>query len=106
LTCDRTEFVGRNRTLAQPAAMGRQRLRGKTGINIDPCAALQVSMDLAPGEEREIAFTLGAGRDDGEARNLIQRFRNLDAAAKPSKMCGDSGITRSARCMLNRPTRR
>ena len=77
---DRTEFLGRNGTLAHPAAMARARLSGRVGAALDPCGALQVVFDLAEGEEREILFTLGAGRDNDEAGNLAQRFRDPAAA--------------------------
>ena len=80
VTCDRTEFLGRNRMLRSPAAMSRVRLSGKTGAALDPCAAVQVSFELANGEEREIIFRLGAGRDAEDARGLISRFRGAAAA--------------------------
>jgi cellobiose phosphorylase len=76
-TADRTEFLGRNGTLAQPAALQRARLSGKTGVGLDPCAALQVQIELKPEQEREIAFILGAGQNLEQARNLARRFQNL-----------------------------
>jgi cellobiose phosphorylase len=78
-TADRTEFLGRNGTLAKPAALRRTRLSGKTGVGLDPCAALQVQMELETGQEREIAFILGAGQNADHARDLARRFQNLRA---------------------------
>jgi cyclic beta-1,2-glucan synthetase len=77
---DRTEFLGRNGTLANPAAMTRLRLSGKVGAALDPCAAIQVSFELAAGQEREIVFRLGVGRDAEDAGNLVRRFRGAAAA--------------------------
>jgi cellobiose phosphorylase len=77
---DRTEFLGRNGTLRNPAAMTRARLSGKVGTALDPCAAIQVPFELADGQERELIFTLGAGRDADDARNLAHRFRGSSAA--------------------------
>jgi cellobiose phosphorylase len=77
---DRTEFLGRNGTLASPAAMTRLRLSGRVGAAMDPCAAIQVSFELADGQEREIVFRLGVGRDAEDAGNLVHRFRGSVAA--------------------------
>ena len=77
---DRTEFLGRNGTLRNPAAMTRLRLSGKVGTALDPCAAIQVPFELADGQEREFIFTLGVGRDANDARNLAHRFRGSAAA--------------------------
>ena len=77
---DRTEFLGRNRRMARPAAMTRERLSNRVGAAMDPCAAMQVKIDLADGEEREIVFTFGVGRDMNDARSLILRFRGSGAA--------------------------
>jgi cellobiose phosphorylase len=76
----RTEFLGRNGTLRAPASMTRTRLSGKVGAALDPCAAIQVSFDLAAGQEREMVFRLGVGRDADDARNLVNRFRGSTAA--------------------------
>jgi cyclic beta-1,2-glucan synthetase len=77
---DRTEFLGRNGTQRSPAALSRSRLSGKVGPGLDPCAALQVPFELDHGQEREVVFTLGAGRDLDDARDLVQRFRGSTAA--------------------------
>ena len=77
---DRTEFIGRNGTLRDPAAMRRTRLSGKVGAALDPCAVIQVSFDLAVGEEQEVIFRLGVGQNTEDAGNLVQRFRGSAAA--------------------------
>ncbi|MGC8492317.1 MAG: GH36-type glycosyl hydrolase domain-containing protein [Syntrophobacteraceae bacterium] len=77
---DRTEFIGRNGTLRAPAAMTRTRLSGKVGAALDPCGAIQVSFDLAGGQEREIVFRLGVGPTADDARDLVGRFRGATAA--------------------------
>jgi len=77
---DRKEFLGRNGTLRNPAAMNRLRLSGRTGAALDPCAAVQVPFELASGQECEIIFRLGVGRDATDAGNLARRFRGSVAA--------------------------
>jgi cellobiose phosphorylase len=77
---DRVEFLGRNGTLRNPAAMTRLRLSGKVGAALDPCAAIQVSLALADNQEREIVFRLGAGTNLGDASGLLQKFRGTNAA--------------------------
>ncbi len=80
VTGDRTEFLGRNGALRNPAAMARVRLSGKTGAALDPCGAVQVPFELADGQEREIVFRLGVGRNADDAGSLMQRFRGPNAA--------------------------
>ena len=75
VTGNRTEFIGRNGSLAAPAAMRRTRLSGKTGAALDPCAAIQTQIELADGQEREIVFVFGAARDSDEARHFLETIR-------------------------------
>ena len=77
---DRREFIGRNGTLQSPAAMGNARLSGKVGTGLDPCAAIQVRIDLDDGEGRDVIFRLGVGQDADDAGRLVQRFRGAMAA--------------------------
>jgi cellobiose phosphorylase len=78
-TADRTEFLGRNGTPAHPAALGRQKLSGRSGAGWDACAALQVAVELQPDEQREIIFKLGAGNDRSEALSLLRQYARADA---------------------------
>jgi cyclic beta-1,2-glucan synthetase len=76
-TCDRKEFLGRNGTLARPAALRRSMLAGRDGAALDPCAALQVTLELAPHEAREIAFLLGETASKEEAQAVVAKFTNI-----------------------------
>jgi len=80
LSCDRTEFLGRNGTLQHPAAMTRSHLSGKTGAALDPCAAIQVPFELDDGQEREINFTLGVDHGYFKTIELGQSVRGSIAA--------------------------
>ncbi|MBA3550555.1 MAG: cyclic beta 1-2 glucan synthetase, partial [Nannocystis sp.] len=77
---DRLELLGRNGDPSRPACMGRARLSGRVGAGLDPCLAMQVTLDLADGETRELVFTFGSGIDLADARALIHRFRGVAPA--------------------------
>ncbi|MFL6682438.1 MAG: GH36-type glycosyl hydrolase domain-containing protein, partial [Burkholderiaceae bacterium] len=81
MTCDRTEFVGRNGNLAEPMALRRAGLSGRFGAAMDPCAAFQVPLELADGESRTIVFRLGMGKNAGEAMRTALKYRG-DAVAE------------------------
>ncbi|HSK97798.1 MAG TPA: protein ndvB, partial [Euzebyales bacterium] len=78
-TADRGEFIGRGRTLRNPAALHLPTLGGRVGPALDPCGALQVALDLQPGETRRVAFVLGCGSSRPEAVALARRYASLAA---------------------------
>jgi cyclic beta-1,2-glucan synthetase len=75
LTADRTEFLGRNGSTAAPAALAGAPLSGTVGPALDPCAAVQTSFALQPGEEKEVVFFLGEADSVDEARRLLRHYR-------------------------------
>jgi cyclic beta-1,2-glucan synthetase len=89
VTGDRTEFLGRNGTLERPAALERgSRLSGKVGAGLDPCAALQTSIELRPGTTAEVLFFLGQAENREQARELLSRYRTADLDAILSEVTG------------------
>lgn len=75
LTGNRAEFIGRNRTLANPVAMSCARLSNRVGAGYDPCGAIHVPFTLEKGEEQRILFLMGtADRRHTDISRLIRRF--------------------------------
>jgi len=78
-TGDRTEFLGRHGTPDHPMALERSgRLSGRVGAGLDPCAALQSTVELPVGGRAEVVFLLGDAATREEARELIARYRTED----------------------------
>jgi cyclic beta-1,2-glucan synthetase len=91
-TGDRTSFVGRNGSLGTPAAMERAGLPLRTGTGFDPCAALQVTVELALGERAEITCMLGQAESVEEVRKRVLVYREglaLETALSRTKAWWD-----------------
>ncbi|MEA2625944.1 MAG: cyclic beta,2-glucan synthetase [Candidatus Binatota bacterium] len=75
-TTDRRSFLGDGGTPESPAALRScERLDGRAGDGVDPCAALQVALAVGAGETAECAFLLGEAADEESARMLVERYR-------------------------------
>lgn len=77
-TGDRSEFLGQGGTLAAPKYRGDQPLSGRVGAALDPCAALQQTLNLAAGASVELVWLLGQAETAEAARALLIRTRAVD----------------------------
>ena len=75
VTVDRHEFLGRNGNLKNPAALQRWGLSNCVRAGLDPCQALMIHVELAPGQEGEVHFFFGDGANGAHALELVRRFR-------------------------------
>jgi cyclic beta-1,2-glucan synthetase len=113
-TGDRREFLGRNGTLENPAALAAHAapLSKRVGAGLDPCGALHAPVGLKPDEVVEIVFLLGEAASAADAKDLIARYRatDLDALLRDIELHWDDllGVVqvhtpdRSMDIMLNR----
>lgn len=86
VTGDRTEFLGRNGTIEEPAALWHRRLSGVTGAGLDPCAALQWGIDLEPGAVTE-QYVLVGQCDDMDALNPLLSKYDSPAKIRDAMQC-------------------
>ena len=78
LTTDRAEFLGRLGDLCYPAALDRIGLASAVEPGLDPCAALQLHIDLGPNESEEVFFLIGEGANRDEALRLIEQHQKAE----------------------------
>ncbi len=76
LTADRTEFLGRGGTPAFPVALHRIGLETRLSPGEDPCAVLQLHIDLLPGGVEEIYFVLGQGSNKDHTLELARKYHD------------------------------
>ena len=79
-TGDRGLFIGRNGALSKPAGLQTPALPARFGAGLDPCAALHVQIDLAPGASHRIVLVVGQGMSEDHARDLMARHGRVEAA--------------------------
>lgn len=85
-TADRIEFIGRNRGTQNPLSLNREFLLKNTGTCLDPCFALQVNIEIKPGETKEVVFILGQAFDKMEAKRLIVLYQQIDQVNQALKL--------------------
>lgn len=83
ITTDRMEFLGRNRTLQNPAGMEAGKpLSGSTGWVLDPCVAMRRDVTMQPGEPVRLYFVIAAGKERESVLALAERHRSAAVLGK------------------------
>ncbi len=94
-SADRTQFLGRNGSVAKPAMLERARLDNRCGSGLDPAAALQVPVSIDPGGQTEVIFLLGQADSLEAARTLVSRYQSaaqVDGALAETRGWWDSTL--------------
>ena len=77
LSGDRTEFLGQLGVVHHPAALAANGpLSGRVGAGLDPCGALQTTVELPADTEIELVFSLGDAATEADAQALVTRYRS------------------------------
>jgi len=78
---DREEFIGRYHGYSNPEGVTSGKLNGKLSYNENGCGALAVTISLAPGETRDIAFILGM-KESAEAESILKQYQKPEESCK------------------------
>jgi cyclic beta-1,2-glucan synthetase len=110
---DRMRFIGRDGTLAAPAALaGGQSLSGTVGTVLDPVFSLRTRIAVGARQTRRAAFVTATGASRDEVLALIRRYLAPDACAQvfararaaarrspETPDIDDTGATNACRCL-------
>ena len=63
--------------------------RASSSRALDPCAALQLHIDLQPGEAQEVFFLIGEGANREDALRLIEHYQDAEQIAAAWQQVND-----------------
>ncbi|HKT40733.1 MAG TPA: glycosyl transferase family 36 [Rhodanobacteraceae bacterium] len=80
---DRMRFIGRNGSLAAPAALrDAYALSGTIGTVLDPVFSLRTSVVARPGQTRRVAFVTAVAASHDEVLALVRGYLSAEACAE------------------------
>ncbi|MGS1093236.1 GH36-type glycosyl hydrolase domain-containing protein [Aquamicrobium terrae] len=84
---DRRAFIGRGRTIADPAAMeGGTRLEGRAGFTLDPIAALRRRVRVPANKKISLTFWTCVGSNREELDDAINRLDHPESFARQAML--------------------
>jgi len=102
-TCDREEFVGRGRDLANPIVVETGKATNASSPRGNSIGSLTHDIELAPGEERQIVFIMGATEKAAEIGRVVARFSRPSEVASAFQALRDDWSTYLARFTVETP---
>ncbi|NBC81798.1 MAG: hypothetical protein GVY19_00300 [Bacteroidetes bacterium] len=76
--CDRDEFVGNYRSETNPFALENDGCTQSTLFGGDPCGAMEMEVELKPGETKTLNVFLGAGQNIESIKESLKNARSKD----------------------------
>ncbi len=83
--CDRDEFIGNYRSETNPYAIEQGGCTNSTLFGGDPCGALQLEVELMPGEKKQLNIFLGTGMDIESIKASLKNARSGDFFTRARK---------------------
>ncbi len=74
---DRETFIGNYRTYANPVAVEKGECSNSKGYGDNPCGSLQVDIDLAPNESKEVLVIVGIGKASEEGKKALAEYQDI-----------------------------
>lgn len=98
---DRMQFIGRNRSLAQPQALDSgAHLSGTMGPVLDPIVSIRCGVTLKPRERVTVTFALGTTASRAEALRIADRYARPEAVNRAFELAHVYGLVELPHCAL------
>ncbi|HKK45933.1 MAG TPA: glucoamylase family protein, partial [Balneolaceae bacterium] len=103
-TSDRMAFIGRNRNLKNPRALAYdEAFEKRFGVGFESCAASKLGLDLDSGSSVDLYFFVGETSSENKARELINKYRNIEAIEGSFKNVKDYWHNKLGRISIQSP---
>ncbi len=79
---DRDEFIGTYRSESDPFVVEQSECTNSTLFGGDPCGALQMEVNLQPGEEKTVNVYLGCEMSESDISRILNHLREKDYVRK------------------------
>lgn len=79
-TGSRKDFIGRNQNVTTPDALKRTKLSQRVGVAMDPCFALQTTVELYSQESKDIIIVFGECVHIAKAKEICNSYKDQNNA--------------------------